>query len=100
MSDMSTKIEPQRSTEGPAKRTYASLETARGFRHEPVDPKLGTVRVSICPLDTRTYWRHVGGGRWDSDGAVYERTDAGQEPGERETPRPATVHHFTKKGEP
>jgi hypothetical protein len=75
MSDHATKLEQQQGTEGPARRTHASLKAARGYKTEAVDPKLGTALVSICPLDTRTYWRHVGGGRWHSDGAVYERVE-------------------------
>lgn len=80
MSDPATKLEHQRSTEGPARRTYASLEMCRGFRHydgmaseETKDGKRHV--VSICPLTERTYWRHVGGGKWNTAAATYEKVE-------------------------
>jgi hypothetical protein len=89
MSDHSTKLEQQRSTEGPARRTYASLEAARGFTwgkenvtsssQAPLAVRrhiaAGEAIVSICPLNERTCWRHVGGGKWNSAGALYEKVE-------------------------
>lgn len=73
MSDPATKLEQQRSTEGPARRTYASLEMCRGFRTEVPGGRFAF--VSICPLTERTYWLHVGGGRWNSKDSLYEKVE-------------------------
>lgn len=82
MSDRATKLEQQRSTEGPARRTYASLEMCRGFRtaghdYAPADGQTRAV-VSICPLTERTYWRHVGGGKWNAKDSLYEKVEGVQ----------------------
>lgn len=62
---------PPRET-GPAERSYSSLLGARGGTRQerPVD---GAVVVSIQPMDERSYWRHVGGGKWNAAGAVYQQ---------------------------
>lgn len=88
MSDPATKLEQQRSTEGPARRTYASLQQARGFcgllttkvldllpAHVSSLVRVGEHVVALMPMTERTYWRHVGGGRWDSAGALYEKVE-------------------------
>lgn len=59
---------PDSKTE-PARRTYASREACRGFQQEG---ETRIAEISIAPMGTRTYWRHVGGGRWDAKDALYE----------------------------
>jgi hypothetical protein len=71
VSDLASKLEQQRNTEGPARRTYQSLLHARGFQLNQGQRGTGVI-VSIRPMDTRTYWRHVGAGKWNSPNAVYE----------------------------
>lgn len=81
MSTIDEKLERHRQSDGPARRTYASLAASRGFWPNPradgiIMPE--NIRddeyhcVAICPMDTRTFWRHVGGGKWNSKDALYE----------------------------
>lgn len=73
MSTLDSKTEQHRTTEGPARRTYASLEATRGFRPEPGSDDNGRVQVTICPMHVRTYWCHVEGtGKWNAKDALYE----------------------------
>lgn len=71
MTTPDAKLEQHRDTEGPARRTYASLEGARGFGVTATSPTAATL-ISIQPMDVRTYWRHVGSGKWNSKDALYE----------------------------
>jgi hypothetical protein len=71
VSTTDSKLEQHRDTEGPARRTYASLEAARGFRAD-VARNSFDVAISTCPMDVRAYWRHVGSGKWNAAGALYE----------------------------
>lgn len=70
MSALEEKLEARRDTGGKARRCYATLRDARGFRVEEDG------RVSISPMGERTYWRHVGGGLWNSAGSEYEKVDS------------------------
>lgn len=70
MSTIDEKLERPRELGGKARRSYASLVAALGFRVEA--PGL----VSIQPMDRRSTWKRVGGGKWDSPGAEYEKVDA------------------------
>lgn len=72
MSTTDSKFEQHRDTEGPARRTYASLEATRGFRNDPGCIEEGHHQVTIAPMGGRTYWRHVGSGRWNAKDALYE----------------------------
>lgn len=56
-----------------ARRTYASLQNARGFVAELVTTEDGRRIVSIATMGTRSYWAHNGQGKWNAGGAVYER---------------------------
>lgn len=58
-----------------ARRTYASLQCCRGFVVELVTTEDNRRIVSICPMDTRSYWAHNGQGRWNAGGAVYEKIE-------------------------
>lgn len=70
MSTTDSKFEKHRDTEGPARRTYASLFESRGFRHEG---RVGGGTVSISPMAARSFWRHVEGtGKPTSRDAMYE----------------------------
>lgn len=71
MSTTDSKFEQRRDTEGPARRTYASLEATRGYGATATSPTAPTI-ISIQPMDVRTYWRHVGSGKWNAAGSLYE----------------------------
>lgn len=72
MSTLDEKLETPRNTDGRARRSHAALLTARGYRVEMGKDAM----VSVCPMTERTYWRHVGGGKWNSPGAEYEKVEA------------------------
>lgn len=72
MSSLEGKLAQHRDGGGKARRTYASLLAARGYR--VADPS-APVLLAICPMDTPSYWRHVGAGRWNSPGAEYEKEE-------------------------
>jgi hypothetical protein len=57
---------------GKARRNHASLLECRGYRQE-----IGKERsvVSIQPMDERSYWVHVGSGKWNSPGAECEKVE-------------------------
>jgi hypothetical protein len=67
MSDLTEKLTPVASSEGPARRTLESLKKARGFV-VLVGPDDTPQRVSIVGM-TATSWMHVSG---RGLGAVYE----------------------------
>jgi len=70
MITLDAKLEQRKDTEGPARRTYASLEGTRGF----LDGSLceGGWVLRICPMDVVSYWRHVGAGKPTAKDALYE----------------------------
>jgi len=70
MSALEDKLAQPRETGGKARRTLASLLACRGYR------VLGLGRVAIKPIDATSTWKHVGGGKWDSQGAEYEKEEA------------------------
>lgn len=72
MSDLEEKVSAPRDTGGRPRRPYASLLACRGYRVE-----MGKDRavVSICPMDERSYWAHVGGGKWNGPSAEYEKVE-------------------------
>lgn len=74
MSTLAEKLEQQFETGGAAQRTYRSLLEARGGarREESRD---GRAVVSICPMDTRSYWQHDGRGKWDAMTAQYTKIE-------------------------
>lgn len=60
---------------GKARRTYASLEACRGFQLNQGGQRGTGVVVSVHIMDTRSYWRHVGSGKWNAADAQYEKVD-------------------------
>lgn len=74
MSTLDEKLEEHRETVGAAQRTFRSLAEARGGA-VPVGPQDGRMVVTICPMDTRSFWHHEGNGRWDAMGAMYTKLE-------------------------
>lgn len=77
MSTTDSKLEQHRDTEGPARRTYASLEGTRGYVFLGQSQKDGhyAVHVQIGPMGKPSEWRHVGSGKWNSLSALYEEVE-------------------------
>lgn len=72
MSTLDEKLEQTLETGGAAQRTYRSLLEARGeMRRE--ENRNGRAVVSICPMDTRSFWQHDGRGKWDAMTAQYTK---------------------------
>ena len=67
MSELDSKLETVRHTEGRARRRLSTLRECAGYDGgEEKRPE----RVTICPMDERTTWRRVDGDR-DAD-PLYE----------------------------
>lgn len=58
-----------REDSGKVRRTYASLQTCRGFTIVASAPQM---LVAIKPMDVERLWRHVGAGRSSAADAQYE----------------------------
>jgi hypothetical protein len=74
MSTLDEKLEQTLETGGAAQRTFRSLHEARGGA-VPVGPQDGRMVVSICPMDTRSFWQHDGRGKWDAMTAQYTKLE-------------------------
>lgn len=76
MSTLDAKLEQQRNTEGPARRHFDSLEGCRGYHVLGQSQRDGhyAMHVQIAPMGKVSEWRHVGSGKWNSAGALYEVT--------------------------
>lgn len=77
-----------REDSGKARRTFASLKDCRGFSGRIPEFGLDAVPkvvaelvlsrecvVSIAAMDVRSYWRHVGNGKWTAAEAQYEKVE-------------------------
>lgn len=74
MSTLDEKLDQHLATGGAAQRTYRSLLEARGeVRRE--ESRDGREVVSICPMDTRSYWQHDGRGKWNAADALYTKLE-------------------------
>ena len=74
MSTLDEKLDQHLALGGAAQRTFRSLIEARGGVTTE-QPRDGRAVVSICPMDTRSFWQHDGRGKWDAMTAQYTKLE-------------------------